>query len=100
MVALQTAAQKELCQIVSRIENLNDDRAAISGDIKEVYDEAKGKGFDVKTIRKIIALRKLSKTDRVEQEELLDVYAAAVGWNETPLGNHAHRQPDEERVSA
>lgn len=64
---------------VTRIEKLEEERKAVGGDIKDVYSEAKGVGFDVKTIRKLIALRRMDAADRAEQETLLDVYKHALG---------------------
>lgn len=68
-----------LRSIIKRIEKLEEDKAGISDDIKEVYGEAKGTGFDVKIIRKIISLRKLEVEKRREESELLDLYMSAIG---------------------
>ena len=68
-----------LRSFVRRIEKLGEDRDAVNEDIKEVYAEAKGTGFDTKTIRKIIAERKVSVEKRREQAELLDLYKSAIG---------------------
>jgi uncharacterized protein (UPF0335 family) len=68
-----------LRQIVERIERLEEEKKTISADIKEVYAEAKGNGFDTKIIAKVIALRKQDVNERQEQESLLDVYLAALG---------------------
>jgi uncharacterized protein (UPF0335 family) len=70
---------EHLKSFIERIERLEEEKTNIGNDIKEVYAEAKGTGFDTKTIRKIIALRKLEPNDRQEQEELLDIYMRAVG---------------------
>lgn len=70
---------QRLTSFVQRIERLEEERKAIGGDIKEVYSEAKGAGFDTKIIRKVIAIRKLDQADRQEQEALLQVYLDAVG---------------------
>lgn len=72
-------AQSRLRSIIERIERLEDDKAAVSGDIKEVYAEAKSDGFDVKILRKVIALRKLDKAKRQEIEALIDLYLSAIG---------------------
>lgn len=68
-----------LPQFVTRIEKLEEERKAIGGDIRDVYSEAKGVGYDVKTIRKLVALRRMDAADRAEQETLLDVYKHALG---------------------
>ena len=72
-------AQGQLRSIVERIERLEEEKAALAADIKEVYAEAKGNGFDVKILRKIIRLRKVDRVEREEEEALLDVYMAALG---------------------
>ncbi len=72
-------AGKRLQMIIERIERLEEEKAATMEDIKEVYAEAKGTGFDVKTIRKIIGLRKVDAEKRRESEEILELYKAAIG---------------------
>jgi len=72
-------AADHLKSFIERIERLEEEKAAIAGDIKEVYAEAKGTGFDTKIMRQIIRLRKMEPNDRQEQEELLDIYMRAVG---------------------
>ena len=64
---------------VDRIERLEEEKKGIADDIKDLYSEAKGQGFDVKVLRKIISLRKKSKEDRHEEEQLLELYKAALG---------------------
>lgn len=64
---------------VERIEKLEEERKAIGGDIKDVYSEAKGVGYDTKTMRKIVAMRQQDAADRAEGETLLDVYKHALG---------------------
>lgn len=71
-----------LKSIVDRIEKLAEEKAAISADIKEVYAEAKATGFDVKTIRSLIRLRKKDPAERKEEQMLLDLYLSAVGMAE------------------
>lgn len=68
-----------LKSFIERIERLNEEVAALKEDTKEVYAEAKHVGFDVKIIRKIVALRKKSREERNEEEELLDLYLTAIG---------------------
>jgi uncharacterized protein (UPF0335 family) len=72
-------AQGQLRSIVERIERLEEEKAALAADIKEVYAEAKGNGFDIKILRKVIRLRKVDRVEREEEEALLDVYMAALG---------------------
>ena len=72
-------AEGQLKAFVDRIERLEEEKKAISADIKEVYSEAKGNGFDVKILRKVVALRKLEVTERMEQDALVSVYLNALG---------------------
>lgn len=64
---------------VERIERLEEEKKALADDIKDVYAEAKGNGFDVKIIRKIISLRRQDRDKRLEEETILDLYLAALG---------------------
>ncbi len=68
-----------LKSFIERIEKLDEERRAIGSDIKDVYSEAKGVGYDVKTMRKIISMRRMEPADRAEEETLLDVYKHALG---------------------
>ena len=72
-------AGERLRSFIERIERLEEEKATLSEDIKEVYSEAKGTGFDVKIMRQIIRLRKMESGDRSEMEEILDVYKRALG---------------------
>jgi len=72
-------AAEELRQFIARVEKLEEDKAAILEDIKEVYAEAKGTGFDTKVMKKIVALRKMNSADRQEQDALLELYLSALG---------------------
>ncbi len=72
-------AAKRLRSFIERIERLEEEKAALAADIREVYAEAKGDGFDAKTMRQIVKLRKLDSADRAEQAALLDLYKAALG---------------------
>jgi len=72
-------AKDQLRSLVERIERLEDEKAALSADIREVYSEAKGLGFDAKVMRQVVRLRKLDRADRQEQEAILDLYLAALG---------------------
>jgi uncharacterized protein (UPF0335 family) len=73
------AAQTRLRTIIERIERLEEDKAVIANDIKEVYAEAKGEGFDVKILRKVVSIRKKDKVKREEEEAILDLYMSAIG---------------------
>ena len=68
-----------LLQIISKLERLEADKAAVGEDIKEVCLEAKSNGFDIKTIKKILKIRKTDKDTLQEQEELLELYLSALG---------------------
>jgi uncharacterized protein (UPF0335 family) len=72
-------AAQRLRSFIERVERLEEEKAALGADIREVYAEAKGDGFDVKTMRQIVRLRKLDSSDRAEQEALLDLYKVALG---------------------
>jgi uncharacterized protein (UPF0335 family) len=69
----------QLRSYIKRIERLEEEKANISGDIKDVYGEAKANGFDAKIMRKIVALRKKDPHDLAEEEEILNLYRTAVG---------------------
>ncbi len=79
MEASTGIAQGQLRSIVERIERLEEEKATIAADIKEVYAEAKGNGFDVKILRKVIRLRKVEVEERQEEEALIDLYLHALG---------------------
>lgn len=70
---------KRILSFIERIERLEEEKAALLADIKEIYAEAKGVGFDTKTLRRVVALRKIDAEKRREQEELLDLYKNAIG---------------------
>ncbi len=72
-------AGERLRSFIERIERLEEEKAHLAEDIKETYGEAKGVGFDAKTIRKIVSLRKMDSEKRRESEELLDLYKSAIG---------------------
>lgn len=71
-------AKDQLKSFIERIERLEEEKAALSADIREVYTEAKGTGFDTKIMRQIIRLRKLDKADYQEQEAMLELYKEAL----------------------
>ncbi|MGG7565813.1 DUF2312 domain-containing protein [Rhodovulum sp. DZ06] len=74
-----TVHASQLRSIVERIERLEEEKKEVAEQIKEVYAEAKGNGFDVKTLRKIVALRKKKPEERTEEEAMLDLYMQALG---------------------
>jgi uncharacterized protein (UPF0335 family) len=76
---LTSTSKEKLKAIVSRVETLNTEKDEVSEQIKEVYGEAKSLGFDVKTIRKVIAERKKPEHERQEADMILDLYLEAVG---------------------
>jgi uncharacterized protein (UPF0335 family) len=73
---------ERLRSFIQRIEKLEEDKAAVGEDLKEVYAECKGVGFDTKIIRQIVRLRKMEVEKRRENDELLDLYKAAIGMEE------------------
>lgn len=79
MADIGGVAGEQLRSIVERIERLEEEKAALAEDIREVYAEAKGNGYDVKILRQIVRLRKIESADRQEQEAILDTYKAALG---------------------
>jgi uncharacterized protein (UPF0335 family) len=83
-------AADQLRSIIERVERLEEEKAALANDIKEVFAEAKGNGFDTKAIRKIIRMRKKDATEREEEEAILELYMSALGMlADTPLGEAA-----------
>ena len=74
-----TIARDQLKTIVERIERLEEEKQALASDIKDVYAEAKANGFDTKTLRTVVRLRKQDRAEREEQEALLDLYLHALG---------------------
>ena len=72
-------AGERLRSFIERIERLEEEKRTLAADIKEVYAEAKGNGFDARTMRQLIRLRRMDKDDLDEQESLLDVYKRALG---------------------
>lgn len=73
-----SGADRELFSFVERLERLAEEKAALTEDTKEVMGEAKGRGFDTKTIRKVMSLRKMDAGTRAECEALLDTYWTAI----------------------
>jgi uncharacterized protein (UPF0335 family) len=79
MTTLQVSAQKQLRQLIEQIERLEEEKKALSGDIRDKFAEAKGLGFDVKVMRKVISMRKKTRTEREEEDSILSVYLHALG---------------------
>lgn len=77
--SLTQTAKEKLKQIVSRIERLEEEKAGIASDVKDVYAEAKALGYDTKALRAVVRLRKIDRREREEQEQVLDLYLAALG---------------------
>jgi uncharacterized protein (UPF0335 family) len=79
-----SVAQDQLRAFIERIERMEEEKRAIADDIKEIYAEAKGNGFDTKVLRQIIRIRKQDHAERMEQEALLELYMAALGMAVAP----------------
>lgn len=78
MTALQVTAQKQLRQFVEQLERLEEEKKALLADIREKFAEAKGVGFDVKVMKKLLAIRKKSRDEVQEEESILDTYRHAL----------------------
>ena len=76
---LNHAAPGQLTSIIERIERLEQEKSEIAEQIKEVFAEAKGNGFDVKILRKVVRIRKQDRAKRLEEEAILDLYLSAMG---------------------
>ncbi len=76
---LNQAAQGQLKSVIERIERLEQEKSEIAEQIKEVFAEAKGNGFDVKILRKVVRIRKQDRAKRLEEESILDLYLVAMG---------------------
>lgn len=83
-MSVESVAQDQLRAFIERIERMEEEKAAIAGDIKEIYAEAKGNGFDTKVIRQIVRIRKQDANERMEQEALLELYMSALGMVNAP----------------
>ena len=86
-ISSDSVAQDQIKAFIERIERLEEEKASIAGDIKEVYAEAKGNGFDTKVLRKIVSIRKQDHNERMEQEALLELYMAALGMQGAPAND-------------
>lgn len=94
MSTLADSAQKQLRQFIEQIERLEEEKKGLTEDIRDKFAEAKAIGFDVKTMKQVIRLRKQSKTDRDEQQAVLETYLHALGMlseqmGDTPMGDWA-----------
>ena len=76
----------QLQSVIERIERMEVEKAAVAEDIKQIYLEAKGNGFDTKIIRKVIALRKRTAAEREEERAMIEVYLGQL--SDTPLGQY------------
>jgi len=76
---LTSTSRGRLRTIIERIERLEEDKAALVADMKEVFLEAKGEGYDVKVLRKVIRIRKQDKAKRQEEDAITDLYLSALG---------------------
>ena len=74
----EVIAIEQLKQYINRIEKLNSDKAKVSDDIKQVFDEARANGFDIKIMKQVIKLKKLDKDSLAEQEAILELYRSAL----------------------
>lgn len=83
--ASQTIAAGQLRALVERIERLEEEKRTIAEDIKDVYSEAKGNGFEVKVLRRLIRLRKKDAAERQEEQAILDLYCSALGMIATDI---------------
>lgn len=83
-VSATAVAADQLKSIIERIERLEEEKREVADQIKEVYAEAKGNGFDVKTLRKVVGLRKKDAEEREEEEAMLDLYLHALGMAPAP----------------
>lgn len=78
-MSTENVSAQQLLLFIERIETLEEEKRGIADDIKDVYAEAKATGFDVKTMRTLVRLRKMEKNARQEAEALLETYKAAIG---------------------
>lgn len=76
---LNQAAQGQLKSVIERIERLDQEKAEVLQQIKEVFEEAKGNGFDVKVLRRVVKLRKMDRAKRQEEDAITDLYLSAIG---------------------
>lgn len=94
MTTLQASTQNQLRQFIEQIERLEEEKKGLAEDISDKFAEAKAMGFDVKAMRKVLKLRKQSKSDRDEEQAILETYLHALGMlsdqmGDTPMGDWA-----------
>lgn len=87
MIDVHGVVRDQLRAFIERIERLEEEKKTINDDIKDVYAEAKGTGFDTKILKKVIALRKKDEQERMEEETILDTYLVALGMIEAPVSD-------------
>jgi uncharacterized protein (UPF0335 family) len=83
-VSSDSVAQDQLRAFIERIERMEEEKKAIADDIKEIYAEAKGNGFDTKVLRQIVRIRKQDASERQEHEAILELYMSALGMVAVP----------------
>ena len=81
MVKTGGVESTKLKSYIERIERLEEEKQGLAGDVRDVFSEAKSNGFDVKTMRQVLKLRKMKSSDRTEQEYMLDLYKRALGMD-------------------
>lgn len=87
MTTLQATSQQQLRQYIEQIERLEEERKALGADIREKFLEAKANGFDPKIMKKVLSLRKKSKTERTEEDAVLETYLHALGMLVDPMSH-------------
>lgn len=87
MAAEDSVAKDQLRAFIERIERMEEEKSAIGADIKEIYAEAKGNGFDTKIMRRVVRLRKQDANERMEQDALLELYMSALGMVSATAGD-------------
>ena len=85
MTQVGGVSSAQLKSFIERIERLEVEKAEVAEQIRDVFGEAKGMGFDIKIIRQVLKVRKMETQERIEQEELLDLYLSALGMGSSPL---------------
>ena len=83
-MAEDSVAQDQLRAFIERIERMEEEKEAVAADIREIYAEAKGNGFDTKVLRQVVKIRKQDHSERMEQEAILDLYLTTLGMQVAP----------------